>query len=80
MHNPVRFHDINGKPYQLMADFALKIDQFNPQLSTKMAEPLIHWKKYDEKRQKSMQDELKRIQGAGKLSKDLYEIVSKGLA
>jgi aminopeptidase N len=79
MHNPVRFHDISGASYKLMADVALEIDTFNPNLSSKMAEPLIHWKRYDDQRQRLMKAELERIQKAGKCSNNLYEIVEKGL-
>jgi aminopeptidase N len=78
LHNPVRFHDVHGAGYKLLADHALEIDQFNPQLASRITEPLIHWKKYDNKRQQHMKAELERIRKAGKLSSDLYEIVEKG--
>ncbi|MDF3054780.1 MAG: pepN [Gammaproteobacteria bacterium] len=79
IHNPVRFHDAKGGSYKLMADFALEIDQFNPNLSSKMAEPLVHWKKYDDQRQGLMRAELERIRASGRCSTNLYEIVEKGL-
>jgi aminopeptidase N len=37
------------------------------------------WKRYDEKRQALMKKELERIVNTPKLSKDVYEVVSKSL-
>lgn len=77
--NPVRFHDISGEPYAFLTDFVLEINAFNPQLASRMVMPLIHWKKFDETRQRLMKAQLERIAETKNLSNDLYEIVSKSL-
>jgi aminopeptidase N len=75
----VRFHDKSGAGYQLIADFALKIDSFNPQLASRIVEPLIHWRKFDATRQALLQAQLRRILATKPLSNDVYEVVSRSL-
>jgi len=77
--NLVQFHQINGEGYAFLTDQVLKIDRFNPQLAARMAEPLIHWKKFDYQRQLLMKAQLQRILTDPKLSNDVYEIISKSL-
>lgn len=79
MSNPYRFHEKSGACYQFLADFVLKINAINPQLAARMTEPLIHWRKFDRERQALMKAELERIGAAPDISKDVYEVVSKGL-
>jgi len=78
-HNHVQFHAKNGEGYQFIAKQVLTINQFNPQLASRLVEPLINWKKFDANRQDLMRAELNKIAKAPKLSKDVYEIVSKAL-
>ena len=73
------FHAIDGSGYRLIADLVLKIDPNNPQVAARLVEPLTRWQRLDQKRQELMQAELNRIKDAGKLSKDVYELVSKSL-
>lgn len=77
--NLVQFHDKSGAGYQLVADFALKIDSFNPQLASRIVEPLIHWRKFDATRQALLQAQLRRILATKPLSNDVYEVVSRSL-
>ncbi len=77
--NPYRFHQIDGKGYTFLADYVLKIDRFNPQLAARILEPLIHWKKFAGQRPQLMKEQLERIAATPKLSRDIYEIVSKSL-
>jgi aminopeptidase N len=79
-YNYLNFHDISGKPYAFLADVILDIDAFNPQLAARLIEPLVRWRKYDQKRQALMKTELERIANVPKLSNDIYEIVTKSLA
>jgi aminopeptidase N len=41
--------------------------------------PLIDWKKYDAGRQKLMKQALQRIKAVPELSRDVFEIVDRGL-
>ena len=51
----------------------------NPQIAARMLTPLISWKRYDTKRQALMRKQLEKIASNSKLSKDVYELVSKSL-
>ncbi|WP_256739344.1 aminopeptidase N C-terminal domain-containing protein, partial [Cronobacter sakazakii] len=52
----------------------------NPQVASRLIEPLIRLKRYDEKRQALMRAALEELKALPKLSGDLYEKVSKALA
>ncbi len=73
-------HRIDGSGYKFIADYTLKIDQLNGQLSARLVSCLARWRRYEPMRQQMMRTELERIQQAGNLSGNLYEIVSKSLA
>jgi aminopeptidase N len=78
--NPVRFHDPTGAGYEFLADHVLALDLLNPQIAARLVSAFTLWKRYDEKRRGLMKARLERILGTPKLSKDVYEIVSKSLA
>lgn len=77
--NLIRFHDKTGKGYHFLADMILKLDALNPQVASRLMDAFTRYKKFDAVRSKKMEAELKRIQAAPKLSKDIYEIVTKCL-
>ena len=79
MNNPRGFHDVSGSGYRLVADQVIALDKFNPQVASRMVIPLGRWKRLDSVSGKLMKTELKRIRDSGKLSPDVYELVSKGL-
>jgi aminopeptidase N len=56
------------------------IDPLNPQIAAKLVSAFTLWKRYDENRKALMRSQLERILAAPKLSKDVYEVVSKSLA
>ena len=78
--NLVQFHEKSGKGYQLLTDYVLKIEAFNPQLAARLVDPLIHWKRFDNQRQVLMKAQLKRILATDNLSKDIFEIVNRSLS
>jgi aminopeptidase N len=78
--NSVRFHDPSGAGYAFLADQVLVLDPMNPQIAARLVSAFTLWKRYDAKRQALMKKELERILAAPKLSKDVYEVVSKSLA
>ncbi|HCP25689.1 MAG TPA: DUF3458 domain-containing protein, partial [Pantoea ananatis] len=51
----------------------------NPQVASRMIEPLIRLKRYDAHRQALMRQALEQLQGLDKLSGDLYEKITKAL-
>ena len=77
--NPARFHADNGAGYRFLADYIIRLDRLNPQIAAGLLTPLTRWRRYDEKRQTLMRDQLQRILSDHEPSKDVYEIVSKAL-
>lgn len=77
--NYINFHAIDGSGYEFLADQILIMDPINPQVASRLTEALIQWRKFDSKRQQLMLAQLQRIAKAEKLSKDVYELVSKSL-
>jgi len=78
--NPVRFHSTDGSGYAFLADQVLALDPINPQVAARMVQPLVRWRRFDTGRGQAMTDALRRIVARPTLSKDVYEIASKGLA
>ena len=78
--NHLHFHDLSGRGYDFLVDMVMKLDGLNPQIAARMTTPLISWKRYERRRQEMMIDGLKRIQNKRNLSRDVYEIVNRGLA
>jgi len=79
MNNPRGFHDPSGAGYQLVANQVIAVDKFNPQVASRMVIPLGRWRRLDSVSGDLMKTELDRISASGKLSADVYEVVSKGL-
>lgn len=77
--NLCRFHDQQGDGYAFLADCVLKLNQFNPIVAARMVKPLVEWRRYDHVRQKLMREQLEGILSQKKLSKDVYELVTKSL-
>ncbi|MCL7869388.1 aminopeptidase N C-terminal domain-containing protein, partial [Klebsiella pneumoniae] len=57
-----------------------ELNQRNPQVASRLIEPLIRLKRYDEKRQALMRAALEQLKGLENLSGDLFEKISKALA
>ncbi len=77
--NPARFHDRSGGGYRLLADKVIELNARNPQLAARLLSPLTRWRGLTETYQQLMCAELQRILDSGELSRDVYEIVVKGL-
>ena len=78
--NAAAFHDVEGKGYKFVGDMLEKIDKINSKVAARTtAGCLIGWKSYNEKRASLMKDQLERLKNMPNISKDLLEIVTKGL-
>jgi len=77
--NPAQFHATDGAGYTFLAEYVLRLDKLNPQISSRLVSAFSLWKKYDEQRRQLMKAQLERIVSAPDLSKDVYEVVSKSL-
>ncbi|MFK8028413.1 MAG: aminopeptidase N [Gammaproteobacteria bacterium] len=79
MANPTAFHAKDGAGYEFLADKIIELNSINPQVASRLVKPLIDWKKYDEARQTLMKQSLQRIKAVPDLSRDVFEIVDRGL-
>ncbi len=78
--NQVRFHDADGGGYGFLRERVLELDPVNPQIASRLLQAMIRWRRFDADRQTLMRAELEHILGVEALSKDVYEVASKGLA
>ena len=63
-----------------MADVVLELDVMNPQLSARMVSQFNQWRRFEPGRRAQMKAELERIAQQPSLSKDVFEIVGRGLS
>ncbi|ASI90987.1 aminopeptidase N [Vibrio mediterranei] len=77
--NPRRFHDISGEGYQFAGEILTQLNESNPQVASRLIDPLLKLKKYDEKRQELIKVELNKLRSLDNLAKDLFEKVTKAL-
>ncbi|HSG50629.1 MAG TPA: aminopeptidase N C-terminal domain-containing protein, partial [Rheinheimera sp.] len=79
MKNPLQFHRRDGKGYMLLQQVVAKLDAINPQVAARLITPLLSWKRYDESRQKLMQQALQQLAANEALSNDVFEKVNRSL-
>ncbi len=79
MANPWRFHDPSGRGYEFLTDRVLELDEFNPQIASRMVQAMNQWKQYEPVRRDLMKGQLERITGEKAVSDNLREIVEKAL-
>ena len=77
--NPHHFHHIDGRGYDFWAKHVLDIDHKNPQVSSRLARSLEHWRDYAEPHRSLMQTALQKVAENQTLSQDVREIISKAL-
>ncbi len=78
-NNPTNFHCDKGDGYNFLADQILALDKLNPQIASRLLNPLTRWRKFPQHRGNLMRAELVRVASENGLSRDTYEIASKGL-
>lgn len=76
--NMLHFHAADGSGYRFIADQVLAIDEMNAQLASRLVSAFNRWTKLEPRRRALMKSEMERLMAA-RLSKDVYEIVSKNL-
>ncbi len=77
MMNQAGFHEETGKGYTLFADWLIKLDPVNAQITARMSSGFETWKRWDADRQALMQAALKRIMATENLSRDTQEMVGR---
>ncbi|MGL9774263.1 MAG: aminopeptidase N [Sodalis sp. (in: enterobacteria)] len=79
-NNPAAFHAADGSGYAFLVEILTELNTRNPQVASRMVEPLIRLKRYDLPRQRLMRAALERLKALENLSGDLFEKISKALA
>ncbi|MBS9783473.1 MAG: aminopeptidase N [Pasteurella sp.] len=77
--NPRLFHAIDGSGYRFLVDILIKLNEINPQIGSRLIEPLIKFSRYDNQRQTLMRRSLKRLLEIDNLASDLFEKIDKAL-
>ncbi|WP_194714270.1 aminopeptidase N [Noviherbaspirillum soli] len=78
--NPAQFHAADGSGYLFWSEQVIALNTLNPQVAARLARTLDRWRKYAPALQEQMQEALQRVAATPRLSKDVYEVVSKALA
>jgi aminopeptidase N len=78
MANEAEFHRRGADGYDFWAEQVLALDHINPTVAARVARALDRWRKYTPDRQAAMRRALERV-AAGRLSRDVREIVTKSL-
>ena len=78
--NPHHFHQTNGTGYAFWAEHVLDIDSKNPQVASRLARGLEHWRDYAEPYRSLMQSALQQVAAHDALSQDVREIIGKALS
>ncbi len=78
-HNLKAFHAIDGSGYRFLTDILLRLNETNPQVASRLIEPLIRFARFDAQRQTLMKRALERLSEVENLSRDLFEKIEKAL-
>jgi aminopeptidase N len=77
--NPIQFHDKSGSGYQFSGQILRELNSSNPQVASRMVDPLLKLGRYDSDRQAMLKVELEKLMSLDNLAKDLFEKISKAL-
>lgn len=77
--NPAAFHAKDGSGYRFLSDVLVELNSRNPQVASRLIEPLIRLGRYDAERQQLMREQLLRLQKLDNLARDLFEKITKSL-
>ncbi|WP_413466394.1 aminopeptidase N [Plesiomonas shigelloides] len=77
--NPSAFHAKDGSGYRFLTDVLVDLNSRNPQVASRLIEPLIRLGRYDAERQQLMREQLLRLQKLDNLARDLFEKITKSL-
>ncbi|MEQ9463005.1 MAG: aminopeptidase N [Haliea sp.] len=77
--NRVGFNEPGGRAYDMLAERLILVDGVKPGSTYWLMPQILQWRRFDHGRQELMRAALRKVRDA-KISKGLYEIVSKALA
>ena len=75
--NHAGFHAADGRGYDLLADWLIRLDALNPQTAARMSTAFETWPRYDADRQARIRAALQRIAGTAGVSRDLAEMAGR---
>ncbi|MBF9000463.1 aminopeptidase N [Vibrio nitrifigilis] len=78
-NNAVNFHAKSGEGYRFAGEILRELNSSNPQVASRLIDPLLKFRRYDEERQALIKKELETLKGLDNLANDLYEKVTKAL-
>ena len=78
--NHAGFHQASGAAYDFYADWLIRLDQVNPQITARMSTAFETWARYDAGRRAKAQAAMERLRDAPGLSRDSHEMVTRLLA
>lgn len=79
LSNPYAFHEKEGTGYKFAGEILDKLNQSNPQVASRLIDPLLKFARYDDSRKALMRAELETLRANPKLAKDLFEKVEAAL-
>ena len=74
--NTAQFNNPTGSGYEFLTQMIIKLNKVNPQIGARLAKQFSQWRKFDNKRQALIEEQLTQILSLEDLSKDIYEIAS----
>ncbi|USD66527.1 aminopeptidase N [Vibrio sp. SCSIO 43136] len=77
--NPVNFHAIDGSGYEFAGEILAELNSSNPQMASRLIDPLLKYRNYDEERQNLMRAQLEKLSKLDNLASDLFEKIEKAL-
>ncbi|MDE1225426.1 aminopeptidase N [Vibrio aestuarianus] len=77
--NPVNFHAKSGEGYRFAGKILRELNNSNPQVASRLIDPLLKFRLYDEERQALIKAELEMLKSMDDLARDLFEKVTKAL-
>lgn len=78
-NNFSRFHRKDGKGYEFLSDYIIKLSCINPQIGARLVAYLSSFKKFEPDTMEMMKKNLQKIYNTKNLSKDVFEMVSRAL-
>ena len=80
MGNMRYFHAKSGEGYTIVANEVLRVDKFNPQISSRLMQAFTDWRKFDTHNQDLLNSSIQNVLKTKDISKNLFEITDKMLA
>ncbi|GAB7220125.1 aminopeptidase N [Vibrio comitans] len=78
-NNPYGFHAIDGSGYEFAGEMLATLNTTNPQVASRLIDPMLKFARYDEKRKQLMREQLEVLRDTPNLAKDLFEKVEAAL-